>query len=49
MFVYSTNYQTKIAFLQDGILYRQEYIEWGYLIHKVIAQFKIVWKRDVKQ
>ena len=27
MFGYSTNYQTKIAFLQDGILYRTEYIE----------------------
>ena len=39
----------KIAFLQDGILYRQEYIEWGYLIHKVTAEFKIVRKKDVKQ
>ena len=48
MFGYSTNYQTKIAFLQDGTPYRHEYMERGYLIHKVTAQSKIVGKRVVK-
>ena len=49
MFRYSTNYQRKIAFLQDGILCRPEYVERGYLTRKVTAQSKIVRRRDVKK
>ena len=48
MFEYSTNYQTKVAFLQDDILYRPEDQERGYFTRKVIVQFKVVRKRDVK-
>ena len=48
MFGYSTNYQAKVAFLQNDILYRPGHQERGYFTRKVLVQFKIVRKRDVK-